>query len=465
MKRRQFLQYSSLTAAGFTVAACSGSPATHFDRGAVSFGKLEKTDLQIGIVSALDALPLVVAREKGFFKKYGLNVTLVKQPTWEKLQQELSQGKLDAAHNLFAMPLWAHFSKGGKNKNSGGESGEKKDKDAKSSGNSATVALMGLNLNGNSISWSETAWKGGLRPRWDYNNNIEVRAAYSKYIRESKQPLEFAISHPAAMANYLTRYWLGSIGIDAERHLKVQAMSNDQILAGLESGKLAGYTSDELFNQQTLADRKAFTSYVDRDIWSGHPEKILATQDNWLKDHPNTARSLMAAVLEACQYCDVKNKEATTAMTGMLAKPEYTDGVNNKNWQQIIQTGMYNYGGFDKTPRTISTPDFEIFHFHSGSSYLKLPNHANFLWHSHAVWVLTQMVRWHQLKLYSYPKDATELIARLYPTAPYADVSKSFAINLPKGLLKIETPELFIDRMAFDPNKAQEYLNGFENRA
>jgi nitrate/nitrite transport system substrate-binding protein len=80
MKRRQFLQYSTLTAAGFTVAACTSQGSTHFNAPPANFGKLEKTDLKIGIVSSLDCLPLVVAKEKGMFKKYGLDVTLVKQP-------------------------------------------------------------------------------------------------------------------------------------------------------------------------------------------------------------------------------------------------------------------------------------------------------------------------------------------------------------------------------------------------
>lgn len=89
MKRRQFLQYSTLAAASLTFAACNNVGSTHFNQPPANFGKLEKTDLQIGIVSSLDSLPLVVAKEKGMFKKYGLNVTLVKQPNWEQVQKEL----------------------------------------------------------------------------------------------------------------------------------------------------------------------------------------------------------------------------------------------------------------------------------------------------------------------------------------------------------------------------------------
>jgi nitrate/nitrite transport system substrate-binding protein len=465
MKRRQFLQYSALSTAGFSVAACTSQGSSHFTQPPANFGKLEKTDLTIGIVSGLDCLPLVIAKEKGMFKKYGLNVTLVKQPTWDKVQAELHGGKLDAAQTLFAMPLWEYFnrSKGQKTRASEEDGEGKKDKEkSKGKGNSKanTVALMGLNINGNSISFGESAWKAGMRPRQSYNSLKELREGYNKFFREAKQPLGFAIAHPAAMANYTTRYMLGSMGIDAERDLKFQVLTPDAITAGLDNGKVIGYATDELFNQQTIADKKAFTAYIDRDIWHAHPEKILATLDTWLAEHPITARAMMAAVLEACQFCE--NEQNVLTLAPILGKAEYTDAGTNKNWQKIL-AGNYNYGGFDGKSHVVKVPDFQIFHFQS-TNYLQQPNHANFLWHSHAVWVLTQMVRWRQQNLTDYPKDADTTIKQLYPTKEYADVAKAFWLALPKGQLKIERPDLFIDRIAFDPTKPMEYLNGFEFR-
>ena len=464
MKRRQFLQYSALSAAGFSVAACTSQGSSHFTQPPANFGKLEKTELSIGIVSSLDCLPLVVAKEKGMFKKYGLNVTLVKQPTWEKVQEELHGGNLDAAQSLFAMPLWEHFgtNQGKKARVKDDEDGDgKKAKAKKGDGKAKTIALMGLNINGNSISFGDAAWKAGMRPRKAYNSLSELKEGYSKFFRDAKQPPGFAIAHPAAMGNYTTRYLLGSMGIDAERDLKFQVLEPAKIIEGLESGKVIGYSTDELFNQQTIADKKAFTAYIDRDVWHGHPEKILATLDTWLKDNPITARAMMAAVLEACQFCENEQNAATLAP--ILGKAEYTDPGTNKNWQKIL-TGNYDYGGLDGKPNVVKMTDFQVFHFQA-TNYLQQPNHANVLWHSHAVWVLTQMVRWRQQNLADYPKNADEIIKELYPVTAYADVAKAFWLNLPNGQLKIERPDIFIDRVAFDPNKPTEYLNSFELRA
>jgi nitrate/nitrite transport system substrate-binding protein len=463
MKRRQFLQSSVLSAAGFSFAACSNG-SRHFTQPPANFGKLEKTDLKLGIVSSLDCLPLVVAQEQGMFKKYGLNVTLIKQPNWDKGQEELHDGKLDATQTLFAMPLWEYFSSSKSTKARRQEEGEgRRNRENRKNKNTQahTVALMGLNINGNSISLNESAWKWGLRPKQAYNSIREFQSDYNKFFREAKQPPGFAIAHPAAMANYTTRYWLGSMGIDAERDLKLEVLEPSKIIEGLANGKVIGYATDELFNQQTIADKKAFTAYLSRDVWRGHPEKIIATLDTWLKDHPNTARAMMAAVLEACQFCEVEKNVPTLAP--LLAKSKYTNPGTNQNWQKIL-AGSYNYGGFDGKNQVAKVPDFQIFHFQS-TNYLQQPNHANFLWHSHAVWVLTQMVRWNQQKLTEYPKDASATIKQLYPTKEYADVAKAFWLPLPQGQLKIERPELFIDQVAFDPNKPMEYLNSFELRA
>jgi nitrate/nitrite transport system substrate-binding protein len=459
MKRRQFLQYSTLTVAGLTFAACGDRASNHFAQPPANFGKLEKTDLNIGIVSSLDCLPLIVAKEQGIFKKYGLNVTLVKQPTWDKLQTELHDGKLDVAQTLFAMPLWEHFgsSKGGKNRSKGDDDNVKNKRKAKAK----TVALMGLNLNGNSISLGEAAWKAGLRRQQSYNSLRELQDVYNKYFRLAQEPLGFAIAHPAAMANYTTRYWLGAMGIDAERDFKFQVLEPKQIIAGLDSGKIAGYATDELFNQQTIADNKAFTSYLDRDIWRGHPEKIIASLDTWLKENPNSAKAIIAAILEACQYCE--NEKNLTTLAPMLGKSEYTDAGTNKNWQKIL-LGDYNYGSLDGKPQVVKTPDFQIFHFQA-TDYLQAPNHANFLWHSHAIWVLTQMVRWNQQSLTDYPKDADAIVKELYPTESYAAVAKEFGLGMPQEHMKIEKSSAFVDKIAFDPAKAAEYLNSFELRA
>ncbi len=70
---------------------------------------LETTTARLGFVGQTDAAPLVIAKEKGFFAKYGvMDVKLVKQPSWgvtrDNLQLGSKGGGVDGAMVLTPMP-------------------------------------------------------------------------------------------------------------------------------------------------------------------------------------------------------------------------------------------------------------------------------------------------------------------------------------------------------------------------
>ena len=74
---------------------------------------IEKTDLTIGFMPLTDCAPVVVAKEMGFFEKWGLNVELTKQNSWSDLRDKLHANELDAAQMLAPMPLASTLGLGG----------------------------------------------------------------------------------------------------------------------------------------------------------------------------------------------------------------------------------------------------------------------------------------------------------------------------------------------------------------
>ena len=68
---------------------------------------LEKNDIKLGLVPLIDAAPLIVAKEKGFFEEQGLNVTLSVEASWASIRDKVAAGLLDAAHMLAPMPIAA----------------------------------------------------------------------------------------------------------------------------------------------------------------------------------------------------------------------------------------------------------------------------------------------------------------------------------------------------------------------
>ena len=103
LTRRQALRTGA--AAALFAAVKSSFPAGAFAQGAGPETKAAK----LGFIALTDAAPLFVAKEKGFFAKYGMpDVAVDKQASWGTTRDNLvlgSQGNgIDGAHILTPMP-------------------------------------------------------------------------------------------------------------------------------------------------------------------------------------------------------------------------------------------------------------------------------------------------------------------------------------------------------------------------
>ena len=455
LNRRQFLKYSTLAAAGFTFAACGGGDTGGDTGGNVSespssttqasqapnvdFGPLEKTDLTLGIIPLTDCAPLVIGYEKGIYQKYGLNVTISKEASWATVRDGLVGGRLDASHALCGMPMLTQLGPD----------------------QAPMRSLMMLDRNGNAMTLSKKAWDAGIRPMTDYGSFEEFASAYRAYITGQAEPPTFAMVFPSSMHHYNTRYWLSAMGINPDKDVNLIVIPPPQMVENMKAGTMDGYCVGEPWNQRAVFDGVGFTATVDRDVWKGHPEKVLATMQTWIAANPNTAKALVAATLEACQYCDQLDKRLE--VVEIISGRPY---VNAKvDYAQASMTGTYNYGGFDEVDRTKPIPDFNLFHYLEGQDYLVAPNNANYPYKSHGVWLLTQMIRWNQIDMAEYPANADELIAEIYPTSIFEEVSQALGLALPTDPMPKEPGSNFIDGREFDPADPIAYLNGFDIRA
>ncbi|HAC65712.1 MAG TPA: nitrate transport protein, NrtC-like protein [Cyanothece sp. UBA12306] len=444
MKRRQFIKYTSLGIASFGITACNQGnldifrPQGKLSNGEKAFGPLEKTNLILGFMATTDAAPLIIAQEQGFFQRYGLNVTLKRQPSWQVIENDLLQWRIDAAQAPFALPMLAQL-------------GPKK---------ASLISLMNLNLNGSAITITNKAWDQGIRPSINYINFRDFATGFHQYIRNHNQTTRWAIDSPISMDAYLLRYWLAAMGIDPEREVKLLEFSSSQLNYKLQAGMIEGYMASAPWNQPAISKKAGFITYVSRDIWQGHPNKILATMDGWTRKNPATARALMAALLEACQYCDRRQHQQKIA--DLLAQPQYLN-LDNSLIEPALN-GQYSYQSQQSQKSSVKVADFVIFN-HQDTAYLKNPDHANYPWRSHAIWLLTQMIRWNQIELKNYPTDADKLLNKIYPISIYEEVAQALNISIPSDKIKSEKATAFIDGRSFDPSQPVAYLNQFSIRA
>jgi nitrate/nitrite transport system substrate-binding protein len=102
ISRRQFLKRSG-GLLGAT-ALLSGLPAGWVGQVFASESP-EVTNLRMGFIALTDCSPMIIAHEKGFFKKYGIQATLAKGANWAAIRDSLSSGDIQATHMLLGMPL------------------------------------------------------------------------------------------------------------------------------------------------------------------------------------------------------------------------------------------------------------------------------------------------------------------------------------------------------------------------
>ena len=99
LTRRRFGQVLGGAAALLAGAGLRGSRATWGGDGP------ETPDMRFGIIALTDCSPIVIAHEKGLFKKYGINSTVVKGANWAAIRDSLSNGDIQATHMLIGMPI------------------------------------------------------------------------------------------------------------------------------------------------------------------------------------------------------------------------------------------------------------------------------------------------------------------------------------------------------------------------
>src|SRR6188768_1357763 len=111
--RRDVLKAGALLPAALALPACNKSADASTDAKASASAsaakidpmKPEVSDLRFGMIALTDCSPIVIAHEKGLFKKYGINSTIVKGASWAAIRDSLSNGDIQATHMLTGMPI------------------------------------------------------------------------------------------------------------------------------------------------------------------------------------------------------------------------------------------------------------------------------------------------------------------------------------------------------------------------
>lgn len=441
--RRVFLKAAGLAAgsAGLMTAVPGWLRTSAWAAGSEG---LEKTSLTLGIIPLTDCAPLVVAAEKGYFKRHGLNVTISKEASLANIRDKVSIGELDGAHMLAGMPIAATLGIGAVAK--------------------PTVTAFSMDLNGNAITVSNELYERMLAadPKSMQERPLSARAL-KKVIdgdkADGKGPMTFAMVFPVSTHNYQLRYWMAAAGIDPDQDIRLIVIPPPQMVANLRAKNIVGYCVGEPWNERAVQEGLGRTLVTSYEIWNNNPEKVVGVTLEWAEKYPNTHRAMVRALIEAAAWMDKPDNRRE--VVELIAQKSYVNAPVDV--VKMSMTGTFQYAG-KETARPL--PDFNVF-----SRYA-----ANYPWRSHASWFLTQMYRWNQL---DRPIDIRRTAAMIYRPDIYRAAAKELGAPCPNGDYKVEGvhggkwtlsdasapiemgPDRFFDGMTYDPARLIDYLNGF----
>lgn len=345
-ERRRFLRAVGSSTA--MAAVSSIIPFGALEAMAQERGPIEKKDLKIGFIPITCASPLIIADPLGFYKKEGLNVSMVKTAGWALIRDKVINKEYDASHMLAPMPIAMSMGLGS---------------------NALPTNVMTIqNINGQAIVLG-MKHKGNRDPKtW--------------------KGFKFAIPYEYSIHNLLLRYYLAEHGIDPDKDVQLRVVPPPEMVANLRAGNIDGFLGPDPVNQRAVYDEIGFIHILSKEIWDGHPCCSFAVPSQFIKENPNTFAALYRAILKSAAMArDPKNRP-------MMA--EVLSPANYLNQPKAVLSQVLTGKFADGLGNVVSVPD--------------RVDYDPFPYYSMAYWIMTQMKRWGYVKGDVRYKDIAEKV-------------------------------------------------------
>ncbi len=355
-------------------------------------GEIEKPNIKVGFIPITCGTPIIMSQPMGFYGKQGLNVDVVKTAGWALIRDKTLNKEYDAAHMLSPMPL-----------------------------------AITLGIGSQAIPYTMPAVE-------NINGQAITLAMKHKGRRDPKQwkGFKFAVPFDFSMHNYLLRYYVAEHGLDPDKDIQIRAVPPAEMVANLRSDNIDGFLGPDPFNQRAVYDGAGFIHVLTKEIWEGHPCCAFAASREFVTKLPNTYRALMRAIMEATAFA--AKAENRKQIAEAIAPANYLNQPATVIEQVLTGTFADGLGNVQKVPNRI---DFDPFP-----------------WHSFAIWILTQMKRWGQLK---GDVDYAKVAREVYLATDAMRLMKEVGLKPPASTSK----KFVVMGKEFDPAKPDAYLASF----
>ena len=381
----------------------------------------ETTKAVLGFIALTDSAPLIIAKEKGLFAKYGMpDVEVVKQASWGTTRDNLVLGSagngIDGAHILTPMPYLISTGKVTQN-------------------NVPVPMYILARLNLDSQCISVGAEHAALQLGVDAK---PFKAAIEKK-KAAGNPAKAAMTFPGGTHDLWIRYWLAAGGIDPDKDIETIVVPPPQMVANMKVGTMDCFCVGEPWNEQLVHQKIGYTALTTGELWARHPEKSFAMRADWVDKNPKATQALLMAVQEAQMWCDKAENRAELAQ--IVAKRAWFNVPEADIINRLL--GKFDYG----TGRVVDNSPHLMKFWRDNASYP---------YQSHELWFLTENVRWGK---FTGKEDFKTLISKVNREDLWCAAAKE--LKVPAAQIPATTSrgvEKFFDGKVFDPAKPEAYL-------
>lgn len=417
--RRRLLKLSG--AAALLSAARLALPSGAFAQGAGP----EVKGTRLGYIALTDASPLIIAKEKGLYAKYGLpDMDIAKQASWGATRDNMALGfknnGIDGGHIL--RPKTHLYSTG---------------KVMQNNQPLPMYTLLNLNEDGQAISVSN-----------EYKDlNVQKDASPLKLAFERKKAagkeLTAAMTFPGGTHDLWIRYWLAAGGIDPDTDIKVIVVPPPQMVANMKVGNMDCFCVGEPWNEQLVNQNIGYTALTTGELWSRHPEKILGMRADFVDANPKATQAILMAVMEAQQWADKReNRQELSEIVGR--RQWFNVPVNDINKRLL---GDINYGN----GREVKGTNLQMKFWGEGGS-------TSYPWKSLDTWFVTENIRWGK---FEPTIDIKALVDKTNRSDLWREAAKTLGVvGAPTG--DSRGVETFFDGVKFDPAAPMDYLKALK---
>ncbi len=358
-------------------------------------GPIEKKDLKIGFIPITCATPIIMAAPLGFYAKQGLNVEVVKTAGWAVVRDKTLNKEYDAAHMLAPMPV-----------------------------------AISMGLGSTPVPFRVSAIE-------NVNGQAITLATKHKDRRDPKdwRGFKFAIPFDYSMHNYLLRYFLAEHGLDPDQDVQLRVVPPPEMVANLRADNIDGFLAPDNIVQRAVYDGVGYIHTLSKEIWDGHPCCSFSTSAAFATEMPNTFAALLRAIVNSAAYAS--QPENRKAIADAIAPANYLNQPPIVLEQVLTGTYADGLGNIRHDPNRVTFDPFP--------------------YDSFAVWILTQMKRWGQIKGdVRYADIARQVFQSTDATRAMTEAGLTPPASTTRSFVVMGKP--------FDPGKPDDYVASFAIR-